>query len=86
MVQGIGPDGKPVILMPTLANEPNLLTNYDREAMRIIQENVPNATIIPVGGRSAVTGDARFTDETMVDKDYGSHCLSDVLPYIIRDR
>ncbi len=88
MVMGRDPkNGQSVILMPTQALDPNQLTPDDIRARDILQNAMPNAKIIPIGGRSALTGSGVvMNDGVRIDRDWGTHCLSNVLPYVISPR
>jgi hypothetical protein len=86
MITGLAPDGRQAILMPTEALDPNALTENDKVAMQRISAALPDALIVPMGGRSAMTGGAILSDGSIVGKDYGTHCMSNVLPYIIEPR
>jgi hypothetical protein len=84
MVQGRLPDGRQVILMPTEALDPDRLTARDREVMALLQARVPSAVIVPIGGHSAIVGTAMpMPGGTQVLKDWGAHCMSNVLPYVV---
>jgi hypothetical protein len=82
-VMGRTPDGRLAILMPTEAQDPAQLTANDQRARAALLSAVPDAQIIPVGGRSALTGHGSFSDGTQLDRDWGMHCLSNVLPFVI---
>lgn len=82
-VMGRTPDGRLAILMPTEAQDPAQLTANDQRARAALLSAVPDAQIIPVGGRSALTGHGSFSDGTRLDRDWGMHCLSNVLPFVI---
>lgn len=88
MVMGRTPDGRLAILMPTEAQDPAQLTANDQRARAALLSAVPDAQIIPVGGRSALISwdtdrDVRFSDGTRLKRDWGIHCLSNVLPFKI---
>lgn len=85
-VTGRDPQGRQVILMPTEALDPTQLTPRDEQARATMAAAVPGARIIPVGGRSAFTGGAVFPDKHRIERDWGMHCMSNVLPFIIRER
>lgn len=86
MVMGRRPDGRLAILMPTEAQDPAQLTANDQRARAALLAAMPDAQVIPVGGRSALTGHGNFTDGTRLDRDWGMHCLSNVLPFVIQPR
>jgi hypothetical protein len=83
---GRRPDGRLAILMPTEAQDPAQLTANDERARAALLAAMPDAQVIPVGGRSALTGHGSFTDGTRLDRDWGMHCLSNVLPFVITPR
>lgn len=83
MVMGRAPDGRLAILMPTETQDPAQLTANDQRARAALLAAMPEAQIIPVGGRSAITGHGSFDDGTKLDRDWGMHCLSNVLPFVI---
>jgi hypothetical protein len=82
-VTGRDPDGRTVVLMPTQALDPTRLTDADVRARDALQAALPEARIIPIGGRSALLGFTRMGDGHVLERDWGSHCLSNVLPYVI---
>jgi hypothetical protein len=91
MVTGRLPDGRQTLLMPTEAMDPARLTARDREVMELLQSKMPSALIVPIGGRSAVTGMPvhplgsrnRFEDGSEIFKNWGAHCMVNVLPYVL---
>jgi hypothetical protein len=85
-VTGRDADGRPVVLMPTQARDPARLTDDDRRARDALQAAMPQARIIPIGGRSALTGSDIMGDGHNVARDWGTHCLSNVLPFVIEPR
>jgi|GEM_PF-1310445 len=86
-IMGRLPDGRQVILMPTEAADPDRLTARDQQAMAAFRQVQPEAVIVPVGGRSAVTVGrgalGRFEDGTLLERDWGIHCMTNVLPFKI---
>lgn len=86
MVMGKSADGKPLILMPTEAMDPKSLTPRDEEARRALMAAVPDARIVPVGGRSALVGFGKFQDGYIMERDWGIHCMSNVVPFDIQLR
>ncbi|MEB3203792.1 MAG: hypothetical protein VKP57_03755 [Candidatus Sericytochromatia bacterium] len=85
-VMGKMPDGRPVILMPTEAADPDRLTARDQQAMAAFRQVQPDAVIVPVGGRSAVTAGRNtmgtFEDGTELgNRNWGIHCMTNVLPF-----
>ncbi len=86
MVMGKNADGKPLILMPTEALDPKSLTPRDEQARRALLQAVPDAQIVPVGGRSALTGFGRFDDGFVMERDWGIHCMSNVVPFDVNFR
>jgi hypothetical protein len=85
-VMGVRPDGVQVMLMPTEAVDPSRLTARDRRAMDTIQRRFPELQIVPIGGASAVTGHGDFASGARLDRDWGAHCMSNVLPYLVTPR
>jgi hypothetical protein len=88
MVQGRLPDGRQAILMPTEALDPQQLSLRDQQVLALLQRQVPGAVIVPMGGRSALVGNIALALSPMpggaeVDKDWGAHCMSNVLPYVL---
>lgn len=88
MVMGRDPkNGQLIILMPTQSLDPSQLTSDDIRARDILRKEMPNAKIIPIGGRSALTGSRiQISDGSLIHRDWGTHCLSNVLPYVITPR
>ncbi|MBM4282306.1 MAG: hypothetical protein FJ137_16645 [Deltaproteobacteria bacterium] len=82
-VTGRGPDGRTVVLMPTQAEDPTRLTESDVRARDALQAALPDARVVPIGGRSALLGFGRMGDGHALERDWGAHCLSNVLPYVI---
>jgi hypothetical protein len=72
-IQGIGKDGKPVILLPTVAEDPTKLTKSDAEAVRAIEKALPGTRVIPIGAKTA-----------MDLSNGGPHCLTNPLPHIVK--
>lgn len=85
-IMGRAPNGDRVLLMPTEALDPSQLTANDQRAMRTLQDAVPGLRVIPIGGGSALTGYGTFVDGRELSRDWGAHCMSNVLPYLIRER
>lgn len=85
-VTGRDPDGRQVVLLPTEALDPTQLTPRDVQARAAIEAAVPGARVIPVGGRSAFLGAAVFPDRYSVARDFGIHCMSNVLPFAVAPR
>jgi hypothetical protein len=84
MVQGMY-QGRHVILMPTEAVDPEKLTQRDEGVRQQLLEAVPNAIVVPIGGASALIHQgAILASGKTVDKQHGAHCMSNVLPLIIR--
>lgn len=84
MVQCLTPDGRLAIMMPTEAKDPSKLTSRDIEVYKRLKKALPDAVIIPVGGRTAIEGVARFYDEqVMAGKNWGIHCLSQISSFIV---
>jgi hypothetical protein len=79
-------DGRLAILMPTEALDPNALTPNDIRAKAALQSATPEAVIIPVGGRSAISGNGEFADGSYMHRDWGMHCMSNVLPLTVTPR
>ena len=82
-VTGRDPDGRQVVLLPTQALDPARLTDDDIRARDAMQAAMPDARIIPIGGRSALGGFDTMGDGHVVWRNWGAHCLSNVLPYVI---
>lgn len=84
-VMGSLPDGRRVVLMPTETADPDRLTARDQQALDAFRSVLPDAVIVPVGGRSAVTygrdASGKFEDGTALERDWGIHCMSNVLPF-----
>jgi hypothetical protein len=88
MVQGRSPDGRQLILMPTQASSADQLSATDRQVLALLKQRLPDAVIVPIGGRSALVGSMSMSTSpwpggAAVSKDWGPHCMSNVLPYII---
>jgi hypothetical protein len=85
MVQGRLADGRQVILMPTEALRPDQLSARDQQVLALLKSHLPQAVIMPIGGRSAIASarEETLTTGELIDKDYGAHCMSNVLPYVI---
>ncbi|MEB3299692.1 MAG: hypothetical protein VKO21_09435 [Candidatus Sericytochromatia bacterium] len=83
-VMGSLPDGRRVVLMPTEALDPDQPTARDKQAMDAFRDVLPDAVIVPVGGRSAITNGrgalGTFEDGSRLERNWGIHCMSNVLP------
>jgi len=74
-------DGKTVIILPTEAEDPSKLTKNDHAAIAAFQEHNPEVRIVPMGGNT--TRMFRNDPETKATRDWGAHCRTNVLPWIL---
>jgi hypothetical protein len=93
MVVGKDPKtGQTLILMPTQALNPENLTVTDKLALSVINKAVPEARVIPIGGHSALFGKGQIEPTgpdalySSIQREWGPHCRSNVLPYTIKYR
>ena len=73
-IQGLGPNGKRILLLPTEAQDPAQPTKNDLRTIEIIQRHCPDVEIVLIGYGSA----------THYENDWGPHCMSQVLPFKLR--
>jgi hypothetical protein len=85
--------------LTTKAFHPSQLTTSDKAAIRALKSAIPEAHIIPIGGHSALIGFGTFYVEVDSEPgirgraavpsrqaDWGAHCMTNVLPYTIKQR
>jgi hypothetical protein len=74
-------NGKTVILLPTEGEDPAKLTANDRAAIAAFGKNNPNVKIIPMGANT--TRMFQHDPKTGGTRDWGAHCRTNVLPWIL---
>jgi hypothetical protein len=74
-IQGLGPNGERILLLPTEAQDPAQPTKNDLRTIEIIQRHCPGVKIVLIGYCSA----------THYQNDWGPHCMSQVLPVKLRE-
>jgi hypothetical protein len=85
--------------LTTKAFHPSQLTTSDKAAIRALKSAIPEAHIIPIGGLIALIGFGTFYVEVDSEPgirgraavpsrqaDWGAHCMTNVLPYTIKQR
>jgi hypothetical protein len=76
LIMGRLPNGKMAILLPSETADPDAPTRHDEAALAIVRREFPDAEVSLIGGRTALM------DRNV---DWGPHCRTNVLPYLIDD-